>query len=275
MPPWICPTASFERAVMAILNVTPDSFSDGGQHADADASVRAGLALVEAGADLIDVGGESTRPGAPEVPADEEIRRVVPVIAALSRQTRVPLSVDTRKSAVARAALDAGATIINDVSGGADPEMFPLAAARDCGFVLMHMRGTPQTMQQLADYTDVVREVREHLDQRLHAAVGAGLRPERVILDPGIGFAKQPGHNHELLRQLDALTPLGRPLLVGVSRKSFLGLLTGAPVDQRSAATVAAETLAWHRGAAVVRTHDPRAARQALAVVRACAPSPL
>ena len=248
--------------VMGVLNVTPDSFSDGGRWLDPEAAIAHGLALAAEGADVVDVGGESTRPGAAEVPADEERRRVVPVIGALASQVRV--SVDTRKAEVAEAALAAGATIVNDVSAS----LYEVAAAHGAGWVAMHMRGTPATMQQQAAYDDVVAEVRAFLVDRAEKAVAAGVG--EVWIDPGLGFAKTADHNLSLLRHLDDLVATGHPVLVGASRKSFIGRLTGdAPVDDRLEASLALAVWAMKKGAAMVRVHDVRATVQAARLVAA------
>lgn len=245
---------------MGVLNVTPDSFSDGGRWLDPEAAVAHGRAMVADGADVIDVGGESTRPGAAEVPADEELRRVVPVVEALAGEARV--SVDTRKAEVAEAALAAGATIVNDVSAG----LYEIAAAAGAGWVVMHMRGTPATMQQQATYGDVVAEVRAFLVARAEEARAAGVA--EVWIDPGLGFAKTATHNLSLLRHLDELVATGYPVAVGASRKSFIGKLTGeASVDDRLEGSLAAAVWAMERGAAMVRVHDVRATVQAARLV--------
>ncbi|MFN7142427.1 MAG: dihydropteroate synthase [Myxococcota bacterium] len=249
---------------MGILNVTPDSFSDGGRYVDHDAAVAHGLALFEEGAAWVDVGGESTRPGAAAVSPEDEAARVVPVVRALA--SRGPVSVDTRRASVARAAIDVGATLINDVSGGRDPEMLPLVAAAGCAIVLMHMRGEPDTMQRLAVYDDVCAEVWGHLDARAGAARAAGVADENILLDPGIGFAKTLDHNVALLRDLPRRTS-GRRVLVGASRKAFLGALTGVtrPAD-RLEGSLAVALHAKDAGVAVLRVHDVAATRRALAV---------
>jgi dihydropteroate synthase len=253
--------------VMGILNLTPDSFSDGGRVPTREAALERARRMAAGGADLLDVGGESTRPGAAEVSAAEEIRRVVPVIRALKDALELPISVDTRKAEVARAALDAGADLVNDVSGLADPAMGGVIAAGGAGVVLMHMRGTPATMQGLARYGDVVAEVRAELGASLERARAAGIRDEAIALDPGIGFAKTAEHNLALLARLPALAPLGRPLLVGVSRKAFIGaLLGGIPPAERDAGTLGACVAAFDRGARIFRVHEVRAARHALDV---------
>jgi len=256
---------------MGIVNVTPDSFSDGGRYLDAQAAVAHGLALVEEGADILDVGGESTRPGADPVAPDEQIRRVVPVIEGLvAAGTHAQISIDTTRLAVAAAAAAAGATYVNDVSAfRADPDLAGLVADRRLDCCLAHMRGDPRTMQSEAVYEDVVSEVKAFLEERLRAAVAAGIAEERVMLDPGIGFAKTLEHNLELLRRLDELVALGRPLVVGTSRKSFLGRLTGREADDRLAGTIATNVLALERGAAVFRVHDVRPVADALTVAAA------
>src|SRR5947209_579595 len=247
---------------MGVLNVTPDSFSDGGRWLDPDAAIAHGLALVAEGADVVDVGGESTRPGAAEVPVEEELGRVVPVVGALAGHVRV--SIDTRKREVAEAALDAGATIVNDVSAS----LYDVAAVHEAGWVAMHMRGTPLTMQQEAQYDDVVSEVREFLLHRVSLALAAGVR--EVWIDPGLGFAKTAEHNLTLLARLDELVAAGHPVLVGASRKSFIGRLTGdAPVDDRLAGSLALAVWAMEKGAAMVRVHDVQATVQAARLVAA------
>ena len=259
---------------MGVVNVTPDSFSDGGRHLDPALAVRHGRALLDEGADLLDVGGESTRPGAERVGEDEERRRVLPVVAGLVDAGAV-VSVDTMRATVAAAALDAGATVVNDVSGGlADPDMLPLVAERGCAYVAMHWRGHSADMQSRASYTDVVREVGEELAARREAALAAGVRPDRLILDPGLGFAKLAEHNWALLRALPALAASG-PLLVGASRKGFLGALLAAPdgmprpPDRRDDATAAVTVLAAQAGAWAVRVHAVRASADAVRVVAA------
>lgn len=255
---------------MGILNVTPDSFSDGGRFLDAEAAVAHGLELVAEGADIIDIGGESTRPGAGSVSADEESRRVVPVVEALAGRSSAVLSVDTTKAPVARAALEAGAHMVNDVSACTlDADMVSVVAASGAGVVLMHMRGTPRTMQDAPCYEDVVREVSGYLAERRDALVAAGVDRTAIAVDPGIGFGKTVGHNLALLRGLGQVGACGAPVVVGLSRKSFLGRLTGRDTGDRLAASVAA--LAWCvlNGAHVMRVHDVRASRDALTVVRA------
>jgi dihydropteroate synthase len=259
---------------MGIINVTPDSFSDGGVYADPHEASGAGVAMQAAGADLIDVGGESTRPGAARVSTKEELRRILPVISELA-EAGAAVSVDTSRALVAEAALDAGACLVNDVTGGGDPEMFALVAARRVPYVLMHGRGPSFDMQTRAQYTDVVAEVRSELSARLDAAQAAGIPADAIILDPGIGFAKNARHNWALLAALDQLHALGRPLLVGTSRKSFLGrLLPDAaghprPVDRRDAATLATTALAAEHGAWAVRVHAVRPSIDAVRVAAA------
>lgn len=257
--------------VMGILNVTPDSFSDGGEFLAVDAAIEHGLALHAEGADLVDVGGESTRPGAVRADLQTELARVVPVIERLTR-AGVPTSVDTMRAEVAVAAVAAGAALVNDVSGGlADPGMLPAVAGLDVGYVAMHWRGHSDRMSDLATYSDVVAEVCAELSDRLDAAIAAGIDRERVILDPGLGFAKTAVHNWALLHRLDALAALGRPLLIGASRKRFFGELLGdadgpRPVRDREDAGVALTALLAASGVWGVRTHTARPHRDAIAV---------
>jgi dihydropteroate synthase len=256
--------------IMGILNVTPDSFSDGGEWFAFDEAVQRARVLVGEGADILDVGGESTRPGADPVPLEEELRRVVPVVRA-ARDTGAQISVDTMKLSVAQAAVEAGASYVNDVSAFRhEPELAGFVADRDCDCCLMHMLGEPRTMQDDPRYDDVVDDVRAFLEQRIAFAVGEGVREERIMVDPGIGFGKTLEHNLELLRRLDEIVALGFPVVVGTSRKSFLGRLTGRddPHD-RVAATLATTVLALERGAAVFRVHDVAPTRDALAVATA------
>lgn len=252
---------------MGILNVTPDSFSDGGRHADPARAVEAAHAMVADGADVVDVGGESTRPGSAPVPPAVEQARIVPVIRALAA-AGLRISVDTRNAATMQAALDAGAAIVNDVSGLThDPAAAALVAARRCPVVLMHMRGTPATMTSLAVYQDVAEEVRAELALTLDRAVAAGIAPEAIALDPGIGFAKHAAHSIALLRDLPKLTTLGPPLLVGVSRKAFVGRLSGvAEPAARLGGSLAAGLFAVARGASLLRVHDVAETAQALRV---------
>jgi dihydropteroate synthase len=265
---WRCGDRLLELArplVMGIVNVTPDSFSDGGRFFSADAALSHAHRLIEEGADLLDIGGESTRPGAPEVGVDEELRRVLPLIEAL-RDAGVPLSIDTSKAAVMRAALAAGASVVNDVYALRQPGAVDMVAGSDCGVVLMHMQGTPRTMQAAPRYDDVIAEVGAFLRARSSVLHDAGVAAERIALDPGFGFGKSPAHNWSLLARLRELDVGGAPLVVGVSRKSMLGHITGRPVDQRLAASVAAALVAVQRGAAILRVHDVAATRDAIAV---------
>lgn len=268
--------ANLDRTlVMGILNVTPDSFSDGGRWSDADSAVERGSRLHADGADLVDVGGESTRPGAGRISIEEELRRVLPVVQGLVA-AHVPVSIDTMRAEVADACVSAGAVLVNDVSGGrADSGMLPWLATCDVPYVAMHWRGPSNVMEDLATYDDVVVEVRDELAARLDALAQAGIDSERVVLDPGLGFAKRSPHNWDILRHLDALAALGRPLLVGASRKRFLGDLladdTGEPrpFDGRDAAGDAVTALAAAAGVWAVRVHEVRASRDAVLVARA------
>ncbi|MCO1596746.1 dihydropteroate synthase [Micromonospora sp. RHAY321] len=258
--------------VMGVLNVTPDSFSDGGRYADLDAAVGHGVRLRDAGAHLVDVGGESTRPGAERIDSETEADRVLPVIRELTA-AGVRVSIDTSRARVAEAALGAGAAVVNDVSGGlADPDMARVVRDAGCPWVLMHWRGHSRQMRELASYTDVVADVRAELAQRIDAALAAGVAADRIIVDPGLGFAKTAAHNWELSARLPELLDLGYPLLFGASRKSYLGRLlagpdgTPRPTAQREAATVSTSVLAVAAGAWGVRVHDVRATADALAV---------
>jgi len=256
--------------IMAIINVTPDSFFDGGHRYDAEKAVADGLAMAANGADLLDVGGESTRPGAEPVSEEQEVARVLPVVRSLRRETQTPISIDTYKSNVARAALDAGADIVNDVSAlRFDPAMAPLVAAENVPVVLMHMQGTPRTMQNDPRYVDVVREVRDFLAAQMFEAMDAGIAQERIVLDPGIGFGKTLDHNLQLLRGLPALAALGRPLLVGVSRKGFIGRILNLEVSDRLEGSLAAAAAAVLAGANIVRVHDVRETLRAVRVADA------
>jgi dihydropteroate synthase len=256
--------------LMGVVNVTPDSFSDGGLFLDREVAVAHAERLVSEGADLVDVGGESTRPGAAEVPPRVEAERVVPVIRRLrERGCRAPISVDTRKAEVARAALEAGADLVNDVSALADPALRELVAAAGAPVVLMHMRGTPADMASRAVYEDVVGEVERELGEAMDRATAAGISEGRILLDPGLGFAKTAEHSLALLASLPRLRKLGRPLVVGPSRKSFIGKVTGAPVGERLAGTMAAVAACVLAGVEVIRVHDMSAARQAAQVAAA------
>lgn len=255
--------------IMGILNVTPDSFSDGCRFRDPDSAVRHGLELVEAGAAIVDVGGESTRPGSRRVPVDEEMRRVLPVIRGLAAQSDCVISVDTMKSEVARSALDAGADIVNDISAGRwDPEMLGVVSALGAGMVLMHMQGEPQTMQRNPEYRDVVTEVRDFLAARLEACVEAGISKESVAVDPGIGFGKNLEHNLELLAGVLRLKELGRPVVIGASRKSFIGLVTGKAVGERLAGSLAVAAYCTLRGVDILRVHDVPETRDVVRLIQ-------
>jgi dihydropteroate synthase len=260
--------------LMGIVNITPDSFSDGGAYLDPDRAVEHALSLACEGADILDVGGESTRPGSLPVAADEELGRILPVLKKLRPETSVLISVDTTKAAVARAALDAGADIINDTSGlRADPEMAGVVARSGAAVVLMHMKGTPRTMQDAPRYDDLLGEVRSFLGARIRAAEAAGVPAERTIVDPGIGFGKTAEHNLALLNRLDVFQDLGRPLCLGVSRKAFIGRVLGAPPAERLEGTIAAAVLGVSRGAHILRVHDvgpvAKAVRMAEAILAA------
>jgi dihydropteroate synthase len=258
--------------IMGVVNVTPDSFSDGGRYLDPQAAVAQGRRLVDEGAQILDVGGESTRPGADAVPADEELERVLPVVEGLV-PTGATISIDTSKAAVAAAALDAGASYVNDVTAfRGDPELATLVAERDVDCCLMHMLGTPRTMQDDPRYDDVVSDVKAFLEARLAFAVDAGVPEQRVMLDPGVGFGKTVEHNLALLRRLDEIVALGRPVVVGVSRKSFLGKITGRDEQHRLPGTIATNVMAWERGARIFRVHDVAPVVDALAVAAAALP---
>ncbi len=253
---------------MGVLNVTPDSFSDGGLYLDPSAAIGHGRALVGAGADVIDIGGESTRPGASTVSIEEELARVLPVVRGLAGDA--VLSIDTSKLAVAEAALSSGAEIVNDVSAmRADPEIGALCAERGAGLILMHMQGTPRTMQEAPIYTDVVSEVKSFLSDRMEVAIASGVDEQQIWLDPGIGFGKTQQHNFELIAGLSELRSLGRPLVVGTSRKSFIGMLDGSGAGVRLGGTIASSVLAAAEGAAVLRVHDVAEIGQAMKVAAA------
>ena len=259
---WTFPRPSM---VMGILNVTPDSFSDGGRFLDAGKAVARGEAMIAEGAELIDVGGESTRPGAAPVDEAEELRRVIPVVKALASRTGAVISIDTRKAGVARAALDAGASIVNDIEAQrTDPELWRAVATAGAGYVSMHMQGSPQTMQADPRYEDVVGEVTGFFRERLLRLEACGVRPEQVLLDPGIGFGKTLDHNLALIRGLGVISTLGRPILLGVSRKSFIGRLFGAEPDDRLGASLACALWAAGSGAGMFRVHDVAETVQAL-----------
>lgn len=252
-------TIPLERvAVMGVLNVTPDSFSDGGLWLDPEAAIKHGLQMAAEGAAIVDVGGESTRPGADPVPDDEELRRVLPVVERLAEEGEVAISIDTRKPEVARRAVAAGATIVNDTLGEAAVDDRLYRVARDAGaaIVVMHSRGTPATMRSLTHYADVVADVREFLARRTEELVALGVEPDRIAIDPGIGFAKDPGQSMALIASLDRLCDLGFPVLVGASRKSFIGAVLDLPEEERLEGTLAATVLAVAKGARIVRVHD-------------------
>jgi dihydropteroate synthase len=256
--------------LMGIVNVTPDSFSDGGRYFDCEAAVAHAIRLVEEGADLLDIGAESTRPGAMPIDATEELRRLIPVVAAVAKAVSVPISVDTSKACVAKAAIEAGAAIVNDVTAlRGDPAMVNVVAQAEAGLVLMHMKGSPQTMQQAPQYQDVVEDVAAFLSERAQHAIERGVARKRIILDPGIGFGKVLVQNLELLAQLPRFTQLGYPLLVGPSRKSFIGQLTGQPVQERDWGTAAVVALAVEQGVQILRVHDVAAMRDVVQVASA------
>ena len=259
-------------AIMGILNVTPDSFSDGGIFLSRDAAVAHALTMVEEGADIIDVGGESTRPGAQAVSVQEELDRVIPVIEAIARAVPVPVSIDTSKPEVMRAAVAAGSGLINDVRALREPGALETAAALQVPVCLMHMQGEPRSMQQHPVYADVAVEVRDFLQERIHACVAAGIPRQRIVIDPGFGFGKSAEHNLELLRRLGELRTLGMPILAGLSRKSMIGALLGLPVAQRLHASVALALIAVQNGAAMLRVHDVRATREAIRMFEAVYP---
>lgn len=254
---------------MGVLNVTPDSFSDGGRFFDPEDALKQALRMVEDGADIVDVGGESTRPGSDPVPADEERRRVVTIVERLAGELEVPVSIDTRKAEVAAAALQAGASIVNDVTAGRDPEMLDVVRERGAALVLMHMKGEPKTMQEAPHYDDVVREVRDYLAERVEAAVASGIDRDALCVDPGLGFAKTTAHSLAMMRHTDALLEISRPVLVGPSRKSFIGDVLGTEVGERTEGTVGAVCAMVMEGAHIVRVHDVRETVRAVRVVDA------
>jgi dihydropteroate synthase len=268
--PWILRTRNLTRdqlpILMGILNVTPDSFSDGGQFNTVDLAVARGLAMEAEGADILDIGGESTRPGAEPVGTEEELRRTIPVIRRLAREIRIPISIDTTKSEVARQALDAGAEIVNDISGLTfDPDMLEICRQLDAGICVMHIQGTPQTMQLNPTYADVVAEVAEFLQQQVDRCLMAGIPPERMCIDPGIGFGKTAEHNLELLRSVSTLQRLlRRPVLIGHSRKRFLSKILGRPVEERLAGTIGIAIGLAAAGCDILRIHDVQPIRDAL-----------
>jgi len=255
--------------VMGIVNVTPDSFSDGGKFASTDRAVAHAIELIEAGADILDIGGESTRPGAMPVSLDEELGRVIPVIEALMSVSTVPVSIDTYKPEVMRAAIAAGADIVNDIRALQEEGALDVIADSNAGVCLMHMQGTPQTMQLNPGYTDVVTEVKHFLMSRLDALLTRGVSRERILLDPGFGFGKTTAHNVELIRHLEVLADIGQPLLVGLSRKSVLGKIAGGDEAQRLHSGLAAAVISAMKGAKIVRVHDVKATVDALKIVDA------
>lgn len=255
--------------VMGIVNVTPDSFSDGGKYSSVELAVEHALQLIAEGADILDIGGESTRPGAAPVGLDEELRRVIPVIEALSKVTTVPLSIDTYKPEVMRAAIQAGADIVNDICALREEGALEIVANSNAGVCLMHMQGIPQTMQINPQYTDVVSEVKQFLADRVEACLTHGIASERITLDPGFGFGKTTAHNVALIQHLDSFVELGFPLLVGLSRKSVLGRIAGGDEQQRLHAGLAASVISVMKGAKIVRVHDVKATVDALKVVAA------
>jgi dihydropteroate synthase len=266
---WALPSGALLFAatprLMGIVNVTPDSFSDGGRWETTDLAVEHALQLVAEGADLIDIGGESTRPGSDPVTVEEECRRILPVIERLAACCRVPISIDTSKSEVARRSLEAGAAIVNDVTGlSGDSRMLEVCARSSCGVVVMHMQGRPKTMQTDPQYEDVVKEVRDYLGQRIQALADAGISKERVVIDPGIGFGKTAAHNLEILSNLAALRPLGCPILIGHSRKKFLQKVLERPVEEVTAGTIGVAIAVAEQGAQILRIHDVQAVRDAL-----------
>ncbi len=255
---------------MGVVNVTPDSFSDGGHYFDKDKAIKKGLHLVEEGSDIIDIGGESTRPGSKSIPAEEEILRTVPVITALRERTDVLISIDTTKSEVAKAALDAGADIINDISAlRFDPRMAPLVAQEDVPVILMHMKGTPKTMQVNPTYADVLHEVKVFLEESIDKAQASGIKKEKIIIDPGIGFGKRLKDNLALINNLHILEELERPILVGVSRKSFIGTILDSPPEERLEGTIASAILSVIHGAHILRVHDVASVKKAVRVTEA------
>lgn len=252
---------------MGVINVTPDSFSDGGLYFEKDKAVERGLELAEEGSDIIDIGGESTRPGSEPIPQEEELRRVIPVISALRKRTNTLISIDTTKSEVALAALDAGADIINDISSfRSDPNMLPVAAQKDAPVILMHMKGTPKTMQVNPFYENVLHEVKSFLKERLNSALAYGIKKEKIIIDPGIGFGKRFKDNLTLINNLHFLKDLDRPILVGVSRKSFIGKILGSSPQERMEGTLVSAVLSIVHGAHILRVHDVASIKKSVLV---------
>ena len=264
-------TLHLERPlIMGILNLTPDSFSDGGQFLDPDQALGRAIRLVQDGADILDLGAESTRPNASIISEQEELDRLLPVLSRVAREIQIPISIDTTKPAVAKEALSLGASIINDVSGlRQNSKLGQVVSQEGAGIVLMHRRGTPETMQLMTDYHDVMEDVIRELSESLQIAESCGISPEKIVLDPGIGFSKKPEQNFELLERLKELESLNRPVLIGPSRKSFIGAVTKQAPDKRLMGTVAACILAFERGAKIFRVHDVWALKEALAVSEA------
>jgi dihydropteroate synthase len=263
-------TLGLKTWIMGVLNVTPDSFSDGGHYFDKDEAIKKGFNLVEEGSDIIDIGGESTRPGSESITAEEEILRTIPVITALKEKTDVLISIDTTKSEVAKAALDAGADIINDISAlRFDSRMASLAAQEDVPIILMHMKGTPQTMQVDPSYEDVLLEIKTFLKGSIDKAIASGIKKEKIIIDPGIGFGKRLKDNLTLINNLEVLEELDQPILVGVSRKSFIGTILGSPPQERLEGTIASAILSVIHGAHVLRVHDVALVKNAVRVAEA------
>ncbi len=270
--PFICGKYQLQLSrpqVMGIVNVTPDSFSDGGKYTSTQVAVSHALTLIAEGADILDIGGESTRPGAAPVPLDEELSRVIPVIEALKGVSTVPLSIDTYKPEVMRQAIAAGADMVNDVRALQEPGALDVVVNTNVGICLMHMQGNPQTMQMAPHYEDVVVDVEQFLADRLQACISHGIAKNRIILDPGFGFGKTREHNIRLIQQLEKLHSIGQPLLVGLSRKSVLGAIAGGDENQRLYASIAASVISAMKGAKIVRVHDVKATVDALKVVTA------
>ena len=256
--------------VMGILNVTPDSFYDGGRYSRTKLAINQGLKLAEEGADIIDIGGESSRPGSEPVPLEEELERIIPVIKSLKKQIKVPISIDTYKSKVAESALKAGASIINDISAlRMDKRMVSIAREYDVPVVLMHMQGNPRTMQKHPFYKDVIREIYEFLARRIKFAEENGIKPDKIIIDPGIGFGKTTEHNLLIIKYLKRFKPLGKPILIGPSRKSFIGNILNLPATKRLEGTLAAISICLLNGAEILRVHDVRQVKRAVEIVEA------
>jgi dihydropteroate synthase len=256
--------------IMGILNVTPDSFSDGGRYLNPDDAVAHALTMVEQGADILDIGAESSKPGSIPIDEEEERRRLIPIVRAVCRRVSIPVSIDTTKASIAEQALDVGAVMINDISAlRFDAHMGAVVAKSGAGVILMHMQGHPQTMRHAAQYVDVVAEVRQFLKARVEAAKAMGIPPERILLDPGIGFGKNCRHNLTLLNRLDTLCTLGRPLVVGVSRKAFIGKMLNRPIDERLMGTAGAVAVAIMKGARMVRVHDVAPIRDVVRMIEA------